>query len=280
MDAATRFRTYQRMLHDLGAPVRPDTVLLDLGCGAGNLVAEGRKQNCLVFGCDISFKEGKHTAELEASGAIRKVSLDPYRLPFDDGSIDCVVSDQVFEHVMDYDACIAEIRRVLKSDGTTLHVFPSRYSPIEPHVFVPFATIHRSRAWLRLWAKLGARRSFQRGIPASRAGDQNYEYLTQHTNYLTKRQIRDHFKGFFPHVTFAESAFLKYSERAHILHTLSKAMPFLPAVYSFARARVVFARRGTGASAARGSAAPPGESGSREWDRTTDHLHVKEVLYH
>jgi hypothetical protein len=21
-------------------------------------------------------------------------------------------------------------------------------------------------------------------------------------------------------------------------------------------------------------------SGSREWDRTTDHLHVKEVLYH
>jgi hypothetical protein len=23
-----------------------------------------------------------------------------------------------------------------------------------------------------------------------------------------------------------------------------------------------------------------GKSGSREWDRTTDHLHVKEVLYH
>ncbi len=23
-----------------------------------------------------------------------------------------------------------------------------------------------------------------------------------------------------------------------------------------------------------------GEIGSREWDRTTDHLHVKEVLYH
>ena len=180
-----------------------------------------------------------------ASGAvaIRKIGLDPYRLPFDDASIDCVFSDQVFEHVMDYDACIAEIQRVLKPDGTTLHLFPSRYSPIEPHVFVPFATVHRSRMWLRLWAKLGARRQSQRGLPAAHIGDLNYDYLT-------KRQIREHFKGFFPQVKFAESAFLKHSERARILHTLSKAMPFVPAVYSFARARVVFASRRKGASAA------------------------------
>jgi len=250
MDADTRFRTYLRMLEDLGAPVRPETVLLDLGCGAGNLVAAGRKRGHQIFGCDITFKEGKHAAELEASGAIRKISLDPYRLPFDDASIDCVFSDQVFEHVMDYDACIREIQRVLKPDGTTLHLFPSRYTPIEPHVFVPFATIHRSRPWLRLWAKLGARRKSQRGLSASRIGDMNHEYLTQHTNYLTKRQIRDHFRGFFPHVKFAESAFLKHSERARILHTLSKAMPFVPAVYSFARSRVVFASRRTGPRAA------------------------------
>jgi len=250
MDSDTRFRTYLRMLNDLGAPLKPDAVMLDLGCGAGNIVAAGRRQGYQLFGCDISFKDGKHTAELEASGAIRKISLEPYRLPFDDASIDCVVSDQVFEHVMDYDACIAEIQRVLKPDGTTLHLFPSRYSPIEPHVFVPFATIHRSRAWLRLWATLGARRRSQKGLAASHIGDLNYDYLTQHTNYLTKRQIRAHFKGFFPKVEFAERAFLKYSERARLLHTLSKAMPFVPAVYSFARSRVVFASRRAGASAA------------------------------
>jgi hypothetical protein len=43
----------------------------------------------------------------------------------------------------------------------------------------------------------------------------------------------------------------------------------------------------SGQSAAFGESPPSGSDdaasrqiGSREWDRTTDHLHVKEVLYH
>ncbi len=280
MDADTRFRTYLRILDDLGSPVRPRHLLLDLGCGAGNLVAAGRQRGYCVYGCDIGFKQGARTEELATSGAIRKISLKPsYRLPFDDESVDYLVSDQVFEHVMDYDSCLREIHRLLKPGGATLHIFPSRYMPIEPHVFVPFATMYQREWWLRLWATLGIRKPSQRGESASSVGRGNYQYLTEHTNYLSKREIRERFARFFPDVKFAESAFLKHSERARILYKLSPVLPFLPAAYSCARSRVVFGNRGS-AQPAGSRLSARRESGSREWDRTTDHLHVKEVLYH
>jgi ubiquinone/menaquinone biosynthesis C-methylase UbiE len=239
-----RFRTYLKMLEDLGVSLAPDATIVDLGCGAGRLVAAGRKRGYHVFGADIGFKESPETAELLASGVIRPIDLDPYRLPFDDASVDCIVSDQVFEHVMDYDACLVEMQRVLKPGGTTLHTFPSRYLLIEPHVFVPLGTMFRSRAWLRIWAALGVRNSMQRGLSSAEVSTRNFEYLRRHTNYLNRSEIRRHFERYFPEVRFAESSFLKHSERARILHKLSPVLPFLPRAYSFARGRVVFARRG------------------------------------
>jgi ubiquinone/menaquinone biosynthesis C-methylase UbiE len=243
MNAETRFRTYLEILGELGSPLRSGQVMLDLGCGGGDLVAAGRQRGYAVFGCDIGFKEGKFTVALEATGAIRRISLVPYRLPFDDASVDCLVSDQVFEHVMDYDSCLCEVHRVLKPGGCTLHIFPSRYMPIEPHVFVPFATLYRPEWWLKFWAAIGFRHPSQRGLPAASVGKRSYQYLAEHTNYLPKREIRDHFAHFFPNVQFAEWAFLKHSRRARILHTLSPVLPFLPAAYSCARSRVVFGNR-------------------------------------
>jgi ubiquinone/menaquinone biosynthesis C-methylase UbiE len=243
MNAETRFRTYLRMLEDLGSAVRPDSVFLDFGCGAGNVVAAGRELGYSMFGCDIAFKDGKHTAALAADGAIRLIPTETYRLPFDDASVDILVSDQVFEHVMDYPACLAEIQRVLKPGAAFLHIFPSRYIPIEPHVFVPLATIVRSRLWLLLWAALGVRKPSQRGLTSADTVVTNLEYLTHHTNYLNKKQIRNHFAKFFQKVHFAERVFLKHSERAKILYKLSPLMPFLPAAYSCARSRVVYGIR-------------------------------------
>jgi ubiquinone/menaquinone biosynthesis C-methylase UbiE len=231
------------MLQDLGEALEPHATIVDLGCGAGNLVAAGRKHGYQVFGADIAFKDGPQTAELQASGAIRLIQLKPYRLPFDDASVDCIVSHQVFEHVMDYDACLAEVHRVLKPKGVTLHMFPSRYLLIEPHVFVPLATLIRSKAWLRLWAAFGIRNAWQHGLSSAEVSKRNFDYLTRHTNYLTRGEIRRHFERYFPDVRFAESVFLRHSNRARILHTLSRAFPFLPRAYSFARSRVVFGAR-------------------------------------
>ena len=46
-------------------------------------------------------------------------------IPFDDSTFDCIVNNQVFEHVEDIDAVLSEVRRVLKPGGILLSLFPS-----------------------------------------------------------------------------------------------------------------------------------------------------------
>lgn len=71
------------------------------------------------------------------------------RLPFDDDVFDLVVSHEVFEHIADVPAAVAEVRRVLKPGGlayVNIHLFPSisgghhvdwKYPDEEPSTTVP-----------------------------------------------------------------------------------------------------------------------------------------------
>lgn len=171
--------------------------ILDLGCGKGALVAHLRQQGHDAYGCDIAGSDASNfVPDPQSGGILRAILLDPYRLPFDDNQFDCVVSAQVLEHVIDYDSTFREIHRVLKPGGISLHVFPSRYSFIEPHVFVPLATLVRNRAWLYFWALLGVRNQFQKGKDACEVTRLNYQYLHAHTNYPTRAEIRKHGRHF------------------------------------------------------------------------------------
>lgn len=171
--------------------------ILDLGCGKGALVAYLRQQGHDAYGCDIAGSDASNfVPDQQADGILRTIQPDPYRLPFDDNKFDCVVSDQVLEHVMDYDSTFREIHRVLKPGGISLHVFPSRYTFIEPHVFVPVATLIRNRTWLYFWALLGVRNQFQQGNDAREVTRLNYRYLNAHTNYPTRAEIRKHGRHF------------------------------------------------------------------------------------
>jgi len=204
-----RVDTQIGILLDKGCSLHPETVIVDLGCGNGDLVQELRNRGYQAFGCDFVFKEGPNVATLAAQSIIRLIEANLYRLPFDDGAVDVVVSDQVFEHVHDYPGTLAEIKRILKPGGASLHIFPSRYTPIEPHVFVPFATIIRNYWWLFFWACLGIRHALQKHLPADETAARNAEYLSNRTNYLTKAQIRKHFQRFFTDFIFCEGSFLK-----------------------------------------------------------------------
>lgn len=79
---------------------------MDYGSGS----APYRQLVSLFFGryvaCDIVANEGVD------------VVVEPsQRLPFDDSTVDCVLSVQVLEHVWDIDAYLAECARILKDDG-------------------------------------------------------------------------------------------------------------------------------------------------------------------
>ena len=116
-------------------------------------------------------------------------------LDFDDKTFDLVVSHEVFEHLEDVDASLAEVRRVLKPDGLTFiytHNFTSisgghhiawKYPDTEPSETVPawdhlrdnrFPTIP---SWINRWREHDYKEAFERHyevlrwIPWSREGE-------------------------------------------------------------------------------------------------------------
>ncbi len=183
---------------DLGRPITSSASILDVGCGYGDLVQEFRKQGLRAEGVDVlpfwGEAKGRYWEHREPISADLRDHLflaetRPYRIPFEDNTFDLIVSVQVFEHVLDYPTTFRELARVLKPDGISIHIFPARGVPIEPHAFVPLATVLRGRHWLGAWAFLGIRNSFQRALPWREVLKRNYRFLHRETHYPTHRQI-------------------------------------------------------------------------------------------
>ncbi|MCW1959907.1 MAG: class I SAM-dependent methyltransferase [Mycobacterium sp.] len=246
-----RFGAYVSILESQGIAVSASTKILDFGCGDGGLVKSAISRGLDAYGCDIDFSQVWLDQELLAGlvqeGRVRKIeaagrdnphysplSADAYRLPFDDATFDIVVSDQVLEHVFNYSEVAHELYRVLKPGGVFLHMFPSSFSIIEPHINVPFAGAFDSNWWLRLWAVLGVRNIYQKDFSVKETVSWNREFLDKGTNYLSKRQLREDFINLFE-VRFLESEFLKTSKRARVF--------LLPSVYSCLRSRVMYGVR-------------------------------------
>jgi len=240
-----RAEFFIKILRNQGVPIDSTTRVLDLGCGAGKLVQAARAGGYQFYGCGLGLRDAHTDADTDLvnQGVLRDIDLDPYHLPFDDATFDVVISDQVMEHVMDYPSTLREIQRVLKPGGAFLHIFPPRYMPIEPHVHVPLGTMLRSRWWLKTWALVGIRNEFQTKMSAAEATEANRTYLTSHTNYLTKRELRRQFAQFYTDVRFVEDEFLKNSPRGRKVYELSRYLPFLPKLYSAVGSRAAFGRR-------------------------------------
>jgi SAM-dependent methyltransferase len=231
------------IVKEFGFDLKPDSVVLDFGCGSGDIVRELHEHGYRVFGCDINVDSEKDivTKSLIEQGIIREIKLDPYRLPFEDNTFDLIISHSVFEHVKNYSETNAEISRVLKPDGSCLHTFVSRLKPIETHVLVPFSSVIQSYAWIYFWVFLGVRNEWTDSHSVKERTLRYYNYLKNKTNYLSKNSLQKHFSEHFGEVIFCERKFLRYSRRGRILFRLSKALPFIPFIYSTFHSRVVFA---------------------------------------
>ena len=95
--------------------------------------------------------------------------------------------------------------------------------------------------WLRIWAQLGIRNEFQRGLSSVQVTTSNYQYLRDNTNYLSTREIQSHFGRFFSEVHFAEDIYIKHSpsSRAKCLSRAFRYLPILRRAYSVFKERVI-----------------------------------------
>jgi len=99
--------------------VRAGSAVLDLGCGAGMLALLKRKGVTLA-GVDLS---PECALASRRNGYDAGVASELTRLPFADATFDYVVSLDVLGHVPfeEKDAVLAEVRRVLRPAGVTMH---------------------------------------------------------------------------------------------------------------------------------------------------------------
>jgi SAM-dependent methyltransferase len=114
--------------------------ILDYGCGAGTIVGNLRQKTLDAFGCDVFYeggdRSGRVNPEYFKNRIIRKIENG--KIPFEDASFDLVINNQVFEHVEDLDAVLAEVARVLKPGGQVLSLFPDASVIREGHCGIPF----------------------------------------------------------------------------------------------------------------------------------------------
>lgn len=100
----------------------PPETLLDIGCGRGFLLNHlGDSGLSGLTGMDVY--DDVHSDRFEfVRGDVTE------RLPFEDGTFECVVAGEIIEHVPDPDSFLREIRRVLRPRGTLVISTPNMVS--------------------------------------------------------------------------------------------------------------------------------------------------------
>jgi SAM-dependent methyltransferase len=114
-------------------PFVRDRRVLDYGCGSGYGSARMAELAASVDAVDVAEGAIAHARGHYPRANLRFRAIDPAApLPYADGSFDTVLSFQVFEHVVDTDHYLGEIRRVLAPGGTLLLVTPDRSTRLLP----------------------------------------------------------------------------------------------------------------------------------------------------
>ncbi len=90
-----------------------NSLLLDLGCGTGNVLEFGRKYFKEAVGVDLSL----NMLRIAKSRGSEVMQADALNVPFVSGIFDCVSCFSVVHHIYDQRPFLREIHRVLKKGG-------------------------------------------------------------------------------------------------------------------------------------------------------------------
>lgn len=129
------------------AHIKPDSVVLDLGAGAG-IVAQMNFTGLAQKVCGVDLDPRVVDNPMLHEGRVS----DAGEIPWEDNVFDVVFSDNVFEHLDDPLSVYREVSRVLKPGGVLLFKTPNKwhYMPtiarLTPHGFHQFVNRLRGRA--------------------------------------------------------------------------------------------------------------------------------------
>ena len=113
-----------------------DKEIIDLGCGNCALLEKLMQKGVKVRGIDASaFRVLKHQRDKKPV----YFALAEY-IPLENESVDVIISQEVLEHIFDIEQGLAEMRRILRKNGTIF-------------IQVPYKNLVESTNHLRLFSK-------------------------------------------------------------------------------------------------------------------------------
>lgn len=100
--------------------IKPEDVVCDMGCGDGYIASQARRESKKVNALDISETRAKRVAVR----GIDAICADVQSMPFKNEQFDKVICSEVMEHVINHEAILYEIARVMKSNGKAVLAVP------------------------------------------------------------------------------------------------------------------------------------------------------------
>ncbi len=198
--------------------------LLDFGCGAGQLVNDLCNMGYDAYGSDV----WTTYARKPINERLSEIQLGPYQIPFDNNHFDIVVSTSVLEHAQNTEECFKEIYRVLKPGGYAMHLFPGKwYLPSEPHIYVPLVNWfwpNCPKWWLMLWAVLGVRNEFQKGMSWKQAYFRNEQYCKQGLCYKNSKYYEELSMSVFKNFSWPMNFYVNHAKGG--LNDILRKLPF------------------------------------------------------
>ena len=141
--------------HALGVESLDALRAVDVGCSAGFIADELALAGATTSGVDID-EPGLVRARERFGDRVDFRVARGEDLPFDDDSVDVVVLNHIYEHVVDPEAVVKDLHRVLSPTGVLYLGLGHRHQLIEPHYKLPFLSWLPQRAadrYMRLTGK-------------------------------------------------------------------------------------------------------------------------------
>jgi len=144
--------------------VRPETRVLDVGCGVGRLMLRIARRGCFVTGVELQRPDLRSAQRLldEFRQQVELIEADGGRIPFAADTFDFVTCTETLEHVADPGLALRELARVLKPGG---HLVVSVPDTLPELIARQMSELYRTDPWGH--RRIFTRKSIERTVEAA-----------------------------------------------------------------------------------------------------------------